>query len=97
VPRYDDIGRAITEGSIYHVMYNGLNTMGSYAVQTSIKERWQIDHYVMKLKGALEGKPEREFATETVNETIKGSKVKVEGKEELIPAVSAGPSSNVQE
>jgi len=97
VPRYDDVGRAITEGSIYHVMYNGLNTMGSYASQTSIKERWQIDHYVMKLKDALEGKPEREFANETVNDTITGSKVKVEGKEELIPAVSAEQSSNVQE
>jgi len=97
VPRYDDVGRAITEGSIYHVMYNGLNTMGSYASQTSIKERWQIDHYVMKLKDALEGKPEREFANETVNDTITGSKVKVEGKEELIPSVSAEQSSNVQE
>ncbi len=97
VPRYDDIGRAITEGSIYHVMYNGLNTMGSYASQTSIEERWQIDHYVMKLKGALEGKPDREFANETVNDTIKGSEVKVEGKEDLVPAISAGPSSIVQE
>jgi mono/diheme cytochrome c family protein len=97
VPRYDDIGRAITEGSVYHVMYNGLNTMGSYASQTSIEERWQIDHYVMKLKGALEGKPEREFANKTVKDTLTGSEVKVEGKEELIPAVSAEPSSNVQE
>jgi len=93
VPRYDDIGRAISEGSIYHVMYNGLNTMGSYASQTSIKERWQIDHYVMKLKAALEGKPERKFA----NETITGSEMKVEGKEALVPAINAGPSSNVQE
>jgi mono/diheme cytochrome c family protein len=97
VPRYDDIGRAITEGSIYHVMYNGLNTMGSYAAQTSIKERWQIDHYVMKLKGALEGKPEREFANETVNDTISDPEMKVEGKEDLVPAISAGPSSIVQE
>jgi mono/diheme cytochrome c family protein len=97
VPAYDDMGRAITEGSIYHVMYNGLNTMGSYAAQTSIKERWQIDHYVMKLKGALEGKPEREFANETVNDTINGSELKVEGKEGLVPANNAGPSSIVQE
>ena len=95
VPRYDDIGRAITEGSIYHVMYNGLNTMGSYASQTSIKERWQIDHYVMKLKGELEGKPEREFVNKT--DTINGSEVKVEAKKELVSANSAGPSSNVQE
>lgn len=97
VPRYDDIGRAITEGSVYHVMYFGLNTMGSYASQTSIEERWQIDHYVMKLKDALEGNPEREFANETVNDTIIGSEVKVEGKEELIPSISAEQSPNVQE
>jgi mono/diheme cytochrome c family protein len=95
VPRYDDVGRAITEGSIYHVMYNGLNTMGSYASQTSIKERWQIDHYVMKLKGALEGKPEREFVKET--DTITDSVLKLEGKEELVPVVNAGTLPNVQE
>ena len=61
IPSYDDAGRAITEGSVYHVMYYGINNMGSYAAQTSIKERWQIDHYVMSLKDKLEGKPEREF------------------------------------
>ncbi len=59
VPSYDDIGRAITEGSIYHVMYYGINSMGSYASQTSIKERWQIAQYVESLKAGLEGKPER--------------------------------------
>lgn len=64
VPSYDDAGRAITEGSVYHVMYYGLNNMGSYASQTSIEERWQIDHYVMSLKDKLEGKPEREFVEE---------------------------------
>ncbi|GAA0871492.1 cytochrome c [Gangjinia marincola] len=59
VPAYDDQGRAITEGSVYHVMYHGINTMGSYASQTSEEELWQISHYVMKLKGALEGKEPR--------------------------------------
>ena len=61
VPSYDDQGRAITEGSVYHVMYYGINTMGSYASQMSEKELWQVDHYVMQLKDALEGKPERAF------------------------------------
>ncbi len=75
IPSYDDPGRAITEGSVYHVMYFGLNAMGSYASQTSIEERWQIDHYVMKLKDALEGNPEREFVAET--------------EENLIPAINA--------
>ncbi|WP_299432456.1 cytochrome c [uncultured Aquimarina sp.] len=59
VPSYDDIGRAITEGSIYHVMYYGINTMGSYASQTSEQERWQIVQYVEKLKADLEGKTPR--------------------------------------
>jgi mono/diheme cytochrome c family protein len=59
VPSYDDKGRAITEGSVYHVMYWGINTMGSYASQMSEKELWQVDHYVMKLKAELEGKPAR--------------------------------------
>lgn len=80
VPSYDDIGRAITEGSVYHVMYYGRNAMGSYAAQTSIEDRWQIDHYVMKLKEDLEGQPAREF--ETVEEGE-------EGMENLIPAVNA--------
>ncbi len=61
VPSYDDAGRAITQGSTYHVMYYGLNNMGSYASQTNEKERWQIAHYVMNLKDQLEGVEEREF------------------------------------
>ena len=73
IPSYDDAGRAITEGSVYHVMYYGLNAMGSYASQTSIEERWMIDHYVMKLKNDLEGGAERAFEQET----------------DLIPAVNA--------
>ncbi|MBP2832523.1 cytochrome c [Aquimarina sp. U1-2] len=59
VPSYDDAGRAITEGSIYHVMYYGINSMGSYASQTSEHERWQIVQYVQKLKAELEGKTPR--------------------------------------
>ena len=76
VPSYDDIGRAITEGSVYHVMYYGRNAMGSYASQTTTEERWKIDHYVMALKDKLEGNPEREF--EETNEL-----------ENLIPTVNA--------
>ncbi|WP_108866508.1 c-type cytochrome [Aquimarina aquimarini] len=59
VPTYSDVGRAITEGSIYHVMYYGINSMGSYASQTSEHERWQIVQYVQKLKADLEGKTPR--------------------------------------
>ncbi|MFD0861007.1 c-type cytochrome [Sungkyunkwania multivorans] len=54
VPSYDDAGRAITEGSIYHVVYYGRNAMGSHAAQINEKERWQITQYVLKLKADLE-------------------------------------------
>lgn len=51
VPNYAD--RDITEGSVYHVIYYGLNSMGSYAVQLDEKERWQVAEYVMTLKSKL--------------------------------------------
>lgn len=61
IPAYNDAGRAITEGSIYHVIYYGKNAMGSYAGQVSEKERWQIIMHVIDLKRALDGQPERDF------------------------------------
>lgn len=67
VPSYDDQGRAITAGSIYHVMYYGINSMGSYASQTSIEERWQIAQYVEGLKATLEGKEPR------IDKIVKGA------------------------
>ncbi|HET8837450.1 MAG TPA: cytochrome c [Flavobacteriaceae bacterium] len=63
VPAYNAPGRDITMGSAYYVMYYGLNTMGSYAAQTTEHERWQIAHYVMDLKRALNGESKKEFVT----------------------------------
>ncbi|GAA4971887.1 cytochrome c [Algibacter aquimarinus] len=54
IPSYDDVGRAINEGSIYHTIYYGKNTMGSYANQLNEEERWQVVSYVLKLKADLE-------------------------------------------
>ncbi len=54
VPSYADAGRAITTGSIYHVIFYGRNTMGSYANQLNDEERWQVVAYVEKLKADLE-------------------------------------------
>ncbi|UGU14308.1 cytochrome c [Sinomicrobium kalidii] len=51
VPSYAD--RETTEGSIYHVIYYGLNSMGSYAVQLNEKERWQVVMYVEQLEKDL--------------------------------------------
>ena len=51
VPSYKD--REITDGSIYHVVTYGLNSMGSHANQLSQEERWQVADYVLKLKAGL--------------------------------------------
>jgi mono/diheme cytochrome c family protein len=51
VPSYKD--RQITEGSIFHVITYGLNSMGSHANQLSTEERWQVAAYVQKLKSEL--------------------------------------------
>jgi len=53
VPSYDDAARNVTVGSTYHTIYYGLNSMGSYANQLNIEERWQVAEYVMKLKQDL--------------------------------------------
>ncbi|MCA0349191.1 MAG: cytochrome c [Flavobacterium sp.] len=51
VPSYKD--RQITEGSIFHVITYGLNSMGSHANQLDTQERWQVVAYVQKLKSEL--------------------------------------------
>lgn len=53
IPSYADQGRDITEGSVYHVIYYGRNTMGSHANQLNENERWLVTSYVMKLKSDL--------------------------------------------
>jgi mono/diheme cytochrome c family protein len=54
IPSYDDVGRAINEGSIYYTIYYGKNAMGSYANQLNEEERWQVVAYVLNLKSELE-------------------------------------------
>lgn len=51
VPNYKD--RDITEGSTFHVITYGLNAMGSHANQLTQEERWQVTHYVLKLRSEL--------------------------------------------
>lgn len=67
IPSYADPGRNITEGSIYHVQMYGLNSMGSYASQTSEEERWQITMYVEDLMADLKGTPKKEVVETTSN------------------------------
>ena len=54
VPSYNDPGRIITEGSIYHVIMHGKGIMGSHASQLTEDERWKIVSYVQQLKMELE-------------------------------------------
>ena len=70
VPAYNDEGRAITEGSVYHVMYYGISSMGSYASQMTEEELWMVNHYVMSLKDALDGNPERAFSNAAIIEEM---------------------------
>lgn len=65
IPAFNAPGRDITDGSAYHVMFYGRNTMGSYAVQTTAEERWKIAMHVIDLKRALDGEPKREFEQDT--------------------------------
>mgnify|MGYP005998697603 CR=1 FL=1 len=51
IPNFKD--RAITEGSIYHVIMYGRGIMGSHASQLRAEERWQIVSYVEKLRNDL--------------------------------------------
>lgn len=51
VPSYAD--RDITEGSVFHVITYGMNSMGSHKNQLTQHERWLVADYVMKLKSEL--------------------------------------------
>jgi mono/diheme cytochrome c family protein len=51
VPSYAD--RPITAASIYHVIYYGKNSMGSYANLLNEEERWQVTAYVETLRAEL--------------------------------------------
>ncbi|RLD23114.1 MAG: cytochrome c, partial [Bacteroidetes bacterium] len=74
IPSYDDPGRIITEGGVYHVQMYGLNSMGSYASQTNELERWQITQYVMNLKATLAGTP---LLTPQVADTVEEAAVEM--------------------
>nr|WP_231388371.1 cytochrome c [Sphingobacterium hungaricum] len=40
----------LTDGKIYHTIFYGLNSMGSYASQVSPEERWKVVMYVHELQ-----------------------------------------------
>ncbi|TVZ52248.1 c-type cytochrome [Dokdonia sp. Hel_I_53] len=93
VPAYNDEGRAITEGSVYHVMYYGINSMGSYASQMTEDELWMVNHYVMSLKAKLDGNPERVFSSEDIIEEMTEGQIDVDLNEGAVDAIP-GPESD---
>ncbi len=44
--------RQMVDGQIFHIITNGQNIMPSYALQTSVEERWAIINYVRALQRA---------------------------------------------
>lgn len=48
----------LTDGSIYHVLMEGKNSMPSYSADLSQDERWAVLHYVRVLQRALDAKDE---------------------------------------
>ena len=51
IPNYKD--RDINEGSMYHLMTYGLNSMGAYSNQLDQHERWLVASYVVELRAKL--------------------------------------------
>ena len=45
----------LKDGSIFYSVSYGKNMMGGYGFQLSVKERWQVIHYIKKLGGITEG------------------------------------------
>jgi mono/diheme cytochrome c family protein len=51
VPSYYSAALAnLPEGKMYHSIFYGKNMMGSHASQINFEERWQVIHYVQKLR-----------------------------------------------
>jgi mono/diheme cytochrome c family protein len=53
LPKYKD-------GNIFYIVSYGKNMMGGYGFQLSVKERWQIIHYIKKLAGITPGAAKEE-------------------------------------
>jgi mono/diheme cytochrome c family protein len=46
---------AMTEGTMFHSVTYGFNTMGSYASQLSTEQRWMVIHYIKEKQAASTG------------------------------------------
>ena len=61
---------AMTEGTMFHSLTYGKNSMGSYASQLNTKQRWEIIAYIKSKQGKLAATP----ATATDTAAVKTGK-----------------------
>ena len=50
-PNYKTRLPQVKDGNIFYVVSYGKNMMGGYGFQLSVKERWQVIHYIKSLAG----------------------------------------------
>ncbi len=50
-PAYKTRLPQVTDGNIFYVVSYGKNMMGGYGFQLSVKERWEVIHYIKSLAG----------------------------------------------
>lgn len=54
---------AMAEGTMYHSITYGLNTMGSYASQLTTEQRWMVIHYIKEKQGGAGSGAMKDTAT----------------------------------
>jgi mono/diheme cytochrome c family protein len=63
----DDAMKVMTEGTMFHSVTYGKNSMGSYASQLNTKQRWQVIAYIKSKQAAVAtAKPAADSAKTTV-------------------------------
>lgn len=70
-PAYTSRLPQINDGNMFYVVSYGKNMMGGYGFQLSVKERWQVIHYIKSLAG-IKG----DGSTAMINDTADVSKTK---------------------
>jgi mono/diheme cytochrome c family protein len=62
----DDAMKAMTEGTMFHSVTYGKNSMGSYASQMNTKQRWEVIAYIKSKQSGVVAKPATGADTATV-------------------------------
>ncbi len=64
--------KAMAEGTMFHSVTYGKNTMGSYASQLTTEQRWMVIHYIKEKQGAAGGGTDTTKMTAPAKDTTKG-------------------------